>query len=60
MMVLRNTLLALAWLLASATALADVGQEMYDKFKAEGAFYDDPELQAYVDRVGQRLVGVRV
>ena len=55
-MVLRSTLLALAWLLASAAATADVGQEMYDKFKAEGAFYDDPELQAYVDRIGQRLV----
>ena len=52
---LRTTFLALAWLLASAS-LADVGQEMYDKFEAEGAFYDDPELQAYIDRVGQRLV----
>ncbi len=56
LIVLRNTFLALVWLLASAAALADVGQEMYDKFKAEGAIYDDPELQAYVDRIGQRLV----
>ncbi len=35
---------------------SSVGREMYDKFVAEGAVYDDPELQAYIDRVGQRLV----
>jgi predicted Zn-dependent protease len=28
---------------------------MHDKFIAEGAAYDDPELQAYVDKIGQRL-----
>ncbi len=33
-----------------------VGQEMYDKMMAEGAAYDDPELQAYINRIGQRLV----
>ncbi len=32
------------------------GEQMFRKFEEEGAFYDDPELQAYVDRIGQRLV----
>ncbi len=36
----------------------EVGQEMYDKFIEEGAVYDDPELQAYVDKIGQRLAAV--
>ena len=33
-----------------------IGQEMHDELIAKGASYDDPELQAYVGRVGQRLV----
>ena len=33
-----------------------IGQEMHQKIVDEGAAYDDPELAAYVDRVGQRLV----
>jgi predicted Zn-dependent protease len=33
-----------------------IGQEMHEELMAGGARYDDPELQAYVDRVGQRLV----
>ena len=33
-------------------------REMYDEFIADGMVYDDPELQAYVDRIGQRLVAV--
>jgi predicted Zn-dependent protease len=33
-----------------------VGVEMYEKLKTEGAFYDDAELQAYVNKIGQRLV----
>jgi predicted Zn-dependent protease len=36
----------------------ETGQEMHDKLIAEGAAYDDPELQAYVDKIGQRLVAV--
>ncbi|HKK23654.1 MAG TPA: M48 family metalloprotease [Pseudohaliea sp.] len=35
---------------------AETGEEMYAKFKEEGAFYDDPELAAYIERIGQRLV----
>ena len=33
-----------------------IGREMHQKLVEEGAAYDDPELQAYVNRVGQRLV----
>jgi predicted Zn-dependent protease len=34
----------------------EIGNEMHAQMMAEGAAYDDPELQAYVNRVGQRLV----
>jgi predicted Zn-dependent protease len=34
----------------------EIGNEMHQQMMAEGAAYDDPELQAYIDRVGQRLV----
>ncbi len=33
-----------------------IGEEMHEKMMAEGSSYDDPALQAYIDRVGQRLV----
>ena len=33
-----------------------IGQEMHQKIVDEGGAYDDPELTAYVNRVGQRLV----
>lgn len=42
--------------LGSSSGEQETGQEMYDKFVEEGALYDDPELQAYVDKIGQRLV----
>ncbi|MDP5052599.1 MAG: M48 family metalloprotease, partial [Congregibacter sp.] len=42
--------------MSGAKGERETGQEMYDKFLAEGAFYEDPELQAYVDKIGQRLV----
>lgn len=32
------------------------GKNMHEEMLAQGAVYDDPELQAYVNRVGQRLV----
>ncbi|MEM6300289.1 MAG: M48 family metalloprotease [Pseudomonadota bacterium] len=41
---------------SSSSGEQKVGQEMYDTFIKEGAAYDDPELQAYVDKIGQRLV----
>ncbi len=34
----------------------DESDELYAKMMEQGAAYDDPELQAYVDRIGQRLV----
>lgn len=34
----------------------DIGSEMHKQMVAEGAIYDNDELQAYVDRIGQRLV----
>jgi len=40
---------------STAKGERETGQEMYDKFIAEGAAYDDPELQAYVNKIGQRL-----
>jgi len=43
---------------SSSASERETGQEMYDKFIADGAAYDDPELQAYVDKIGQRLAAV--
>jgi predicted Zn-dependent protease len=44
--------------MSSSAGERKTGQEMHDKLIAEGAAYDDPELQAYVDKIGQRLVAV--
>ena len=33
-----------------------IGDDMYKKLIDEGASYDNPALQAYVDQIGQRLV----
>ena len=35
---------------------SSAGGEMYQKLIADGGSYDDPELQAYVTAIGQRLV----
>lgn len=43
---------------SSAEGERETGQEMHDKLMSEGAAYDDPELQAYVNKIGQRLVAV--
>jgi predicted Zn-dependent protease len=32
-----------------------IGREMHEKMMAEGAAYDDAKLQAYINRIGQRL-----
>ncbi|MFK7830991.1 MAG: M48 family metalloprotease [Congregibacter sp.] len=45
-----------AIVLSSASGERKVGQEMHDKMIADGAAYDDPELQEYVNKIGQRLV----
>jgi predicted Zn-dependent protease len=44
--------------LATSSALDDIGLEMYEQLRQQGAFYDDPEVQAYVSRIGQSLVAV--
>ncbi|MEM1188851.1 MAG: M48 family metalloprotease [Pseudomonadota bacterium] len=44
--------------LSTKSGERETGQEMYDKFIADGAAYDDPELQAYVNKIGQRLAAV--
>ncbi len=33
-----------------------IGEEMHQELKDKGQFYDDVELQSYVDKIGQRLV----
>ncbi|MEE4277222.1 MAG: M48 family metalloprotease [Halieaceae bacterium] len=43
---------------SSAASERETGREMYEKFMADGAAYDDPELQAYVNKIGQRLAAV--
>jgi predicted Zn-dependent protease len=56
------TALVLAIALTAATVLPGcagspaVGKEMHQEMITQGAAYDDPALQAYVNRVGQRLV----
>ncbi len=48
--------LALSLLLAlPLTGLAGKGEEEHEKIVASGQVYDDPELQAYVNRIGQAL-----
>ena len=43
---------------AGPTAFASPGEEMYQTLLENGGLYDDPEWQAYVDEIGQRLVAV--
>ncbi|MEZ5502545.1 MAG: M48 family metalloprotease [Halioglobus sp.] len=55
--VLLLTGFAVALALTSGCASnASVGQGMHQEMLAQGAAYDNPELQAYVNRVGQQLV----
>ncbi len=41
---------------APATALAGPGKKAYDEFAEKGQIYDDPRWQAYVQKIGDRLV----
>ena len=50
---LAGILFALATVQAQAES---IGDEMYRKFVEEGAVYDDPELAAYITRIGRSLV----
>lgn len=42
--------------LSSASGEASTGREMYTELLENGLVYKDKELQAYIDRVGKRLV----
>lgn len=55
MLVLAGFVLGLP-LLASCASNATVGEGMHQEMLEQGATYDNPQLQAYVNRVGQRLV----
>lgn len=60
---LRTLALAAAiglWLClgVGARAFASPGEEMYQTLLENGGLYDDPEWQAYVNEIGQRLVAV--
>lgn len=53
---LLSIIAALALLLPLNAALAGKGEEEHQKIVDSGQVYDDPELQAYVNRIGQSLV----
>lgn len=55
--ILTAVLLLMA-LSPAMTALAGPGEKTYQAFLENGGLYDDPEWQAYVDEIGQRLVAV--
>ena len=50
------TAISILAILSGCASSASTGQEMHQEMITQGAPYDDPELQAYVNRVGQRLV----
>lgn len=43
------------FVLMSQSQEIKIGREMHEEMKAKNAFYPDPEVQAYVNRVGQKL-----
>ena len=51
---------AVAWLGAGSQSVlgAGPGEKVYLEFREQDALYDDPEWQAYVNEIGQRLVAV--
>ncbi len=56
---LRALLLFTGLCLLPAAAYAEsAGEKQYKEFKEAGALYDDPELLAYVNRIGARLLAV--
>ena len=55
----KTVLLGLVLSCLAALAMAGgPGQKTYQAFLENGGLYDDPEWQAYVDEIGQRLVAV--
>lgn len=56
---LRAVLAALVLAITASSAVAaGPGEKTYQAFLENGGLYDDPEWQAYVDEIGQRLVAV--
>ena len=55
---LSRALLAALLLAGFGVAQAGPGEKLYQTFLENGALYDDPEWQAYVDEIGQRLLEV--
>lgn len=53
-----RAVLALLLVLGTQPTLAGPGEKTYQAFLENGGLYDDPEWQAYVDEIGQRLVSV--
>jgi predicted Zn-dependent protease len=50
------SMMAILATLPGCAGSASTGKEMHQERITQGEAYDDPELQAYVNRVGQRLV----
>lgn len=48
-------MLSILALLSGCAGSASTGKEMHQDMITQGAAYDDPDLQAYVNRIGQRL-----
>ncbi|NND69328.1 MAG: M48 family metalloprotease, partial [Halioglobus sp.] len=42
--------------MSSTSGEAATGEKMYKDIVDKGGVYDDPELQAYVDKIGRRLL----
>ena len=42
--------------MSSESGEASIGEEMYNGIVENGGVYDDPELQAYVTKIGERLL----
>ncbi|MGD8418515.1 MAG: M48 family metalloprotease [Pseudomonadales bacterium] len=51
-------IVCLGCLLAGLANAAGPGEKTYQAYLENGGLYDDPEWQAYVDEIGQRLVKV--
>ncbi|MEM8766530.1 MAG: M48 family metalloprotease [Pseudomonadota bacterium] len=55
---LMQALVAALLLISVGVAHAGPGEKLYQTFLENGGLYEDPEWQAYVDEIGQRLVEV--
>ena len=51
---LGTLLLAALPMLQGCVSSPATGEKMHQEMLAQDAVYDDPELQAYINRIGQR------